>query len=310
MLLQGFAGQYLSEPIPCFAILLPNLMRYITENLHTTPLVGNAALPGRGIQVEQIHLEAGALPAQYHAHHLLMLYQANGPYVVRHRGGPRVGEVVYHTGDLSLYPGGECHASIDWATPSDNIYLTVEKQYLERLVSPDLDLTQVTLCERWKFHDPLLGQLSRQLLAAAGSRHALGVLYAESLTAALGYHLLEHHATSQPRHRGERRLTGPVLARIDAYLEAHPEAPVTLEALADLANLSVFHFARLFKQATGMSPYQYVLRWKMQRARQLLRRNGASVAAISDALGFASVVTFVAAFKRAVGCTPQQFQRR
>ena len=236
-------------------------MRYITESLHTTPLAGNAALPGRGIQVEQVHLEAGALPAQHHAHHLLMLYQADGPYVVRHRGGPRVREVVYHTGDLSLYPGGECHASIDWTTPSDNIYLTVENQYLERLVRQDLDVAQVQvrLRERWQFRDPLLGQLSRQLLAAAGHRHALGLLYAESLTAALGYHLLEHHATVLRPDSGERRLTGPVLARIDAYLEAHPEAPVTLEALAGPANLSVFHFARLFKHATGRSPYQYVL---------------------------------------------------
>ena len=161
--------------------LFYNLMRCITESLHTTPLVSNASPPRRGIQVEQLHLEAGALPTQHHTHHLLMLYQVDGPYVVRHRGGPRVSEVVYHTGDLSLYPGGECHASVDWAAPSDNIYLTVEKHYLERLVGQNLDLTQVTLRERWKFHDPLLSQLTWQLLAAASSRYALGELYAESL---------------------------------------------------------------------------------------------------------------------------------
>ena len=284
-------------------------MRYISESLHTTPLGSSAAFPGQGMLVEQIHLEAGALPAQYHPYHLLMLYQADGPYVVRRRGKPGAGEVVYRTGDLSLYPSGDCQVAVDWTTPSDHIYLTVEPQYLQRLAGPDLDLTQVALCERGKFDDPLLRHLSRQLLAAAGSRHALGLLYAESLTTALGYHLLAYHATTRQLRREPPRLTGAVLARIDAYLEAHAEEAVTLEALAGLANLSVFHFARLFKQATGLPPYQYVLRWKMQRARQLLHRHGASVASISDALGFASVVTFVAAFRRAVGCTPQQFQR-
>ena len=284
-------------------------MRYITESLHTTPLGSSAAFPGRGMQVEQIPLEAGALPAQYHPYHLLMLYQADGPYAVRRRGKPGAGEVVYHTGDLSLYPSGDCPVTVDWTTPSDHIYLTVAPEYLQRLAGPDRDLTQVALCERGKFDDPLLRHLSRQLLAATGSRHALGLLYAESLTTALGYHLLEYHATTRQPHRQPPRLAGPVLARIEAYLEAHTEASVTLETLADLANLSVFHFARLFKQTTGVPPYQYVLHWKMQRARQLLRRHGASVATISDALGFASVVTFVAAFRRAVGCTPQQFQR-
>lgn len=151
-------------------------------------------------------------------------------------------------------------------------------------------------------------QLSRQLLAAAGSRHALGLLYIESLTNALCHHLIAHQAPAAVPRR-EPQLSGAVLARIDAYLEAYVEAPVTLEALAGLAHLSVFHFARLFKQATGLPPYQYVLRWKIRRARYLLRLGGAPVADVGDALGFASPASFSAAFKRAVGRSPQDFQR-
>lgn len=132
----------------------------------------------------------------------------------------------------------------------------------------------------------------------------------ESLTATLCHHLLAHHATIRCSAEGQPRLSSAALARIDAYLEAHAAQPVTLEDLAGLANLSVFHFTRLFKQATGLPPYQYVLRWKMERAKHLLRRDSAGVADLSDELGFASPVSFTAAFKRLVGCTPQQFQRR
>ncbi|MEJ7661134.1 MAG: AraC family transcriptional regulator [Hymenobacter sp.] len=147
------------------------------------------------------------------------------------------------------------------------------------------------------------------MLAAAGSQHALGLLYVESLTNALCHHLLEHHAVATRYLPTPPRLTRTVLARIDAYLEANAEASVTLEILADLANLSVFHFARLFKQATGMPPYQYVLQWKIRRAKHLLRLGNAPVADISDALGFASPASFSTAFRRAVGQSPQQFQR-
>ena len=100
-----------------------------------------------------------------------------------------------------------------------------------------------------------------------------------------------------------------VLARIDAYLEASVDEAVTLETLAGLANLSVFHFAPLFKAARGVSPYQYVLSWKIRRAQQLLRAGDLPLADISDALGFASPASFAAAFKRAVGRSPREFQR-
>jgi AraC family transcriptional regulator len=72
----------------------------------------------------------------------------------------------------------------------------------------------------------------------------------------------------------------------------------------------VFHFARRFKQTTGRAPYQYVLEWKIRRAQQLLRAGELPIAAVGDALGFASPTHFSAAFKRAVGQSPREFQQR
>ncbi|MFD1875521.1 helix-turn-helix transcriptional regulator [Hymenobacter bucti] len=282
-------------------------MRYVTEYFKQ-PLVSSAPLAWEGVRVEQHRLEAGELPAHHHKHHLLMLYQAAVPLVVHQLHETRTTKTVYHTGDLGLYPGGD-YSTLTWTTPHENVYLMVDDQHLDRLVRQGLDLTHFVLSERLKFNDPFLAQLCRQLLAAAGSQHALGLLYVESLTNALCYHLIQYHAAHERRIATGGRLTREVLARIDDYLEAHAEAPVTLDILAGLANLSVFHFARLFKQTMGVAPYQYVLGWKIRRARQLLRLGHASVADISDVLGFASLATFSTAFKRAVGCSPQEFQR-
>ncbi|MFD1873031.1 helix-turn-helix domain-containing protein [Hymenobacter bucti] len=282
----------------------------MTDSFYAPPLISSAPLPWQGVRVEQYHLEAGRLAAQQHEHHLLLLYQVAQPHLVRRRDGARVSETVYQTGDLGLFPGGEYGTAIDWTTPSDNIYLTLEAPYFRQVAGQDTTRTPAVLQKRMKFNDPFLGQLSRQLLASAGSHRALGRLYVESLTATLCHHLLAHHATSQRRPEGPARLGSAALARIEAYLEAHAAEPVTLEGLAELANLSVFHFARLFKQATGLPPYQYVLRWKIERAKHLLRRDSLALADLSDELGFASPISFAAAFKRLVGCTPQQFQRR
>lgn len=272
------------------------------------PLVTSTLLAWPGLRVEQYQLGASELPAHCHEQHLLILHQGRQPVRSHRRSGLALEKDVFRGGDAGLYPAGEYGAS-GWDGPVDVIQVHVEAQALEDHARRGLDLTRFALRDRFRFEDGLLTHLGRQLLAAAGGGHALGRLYVESLANTLHYHLIGHHATFERRLAPGRRLPAPVLARIDAYLEAAAEQLVTVEALAGLANLSVFHFARCFKHTTGQSPCQYVLAWKIRRAQQLLRARDLPQAAISDALGFASPAHFSAAFKRAVGVSPRAFQQ-
>jgi AraC family transcriptional regulator len=282
---------------------------YHSETYGRPALESSAPQGWPGLRVERFELEAMALPAHYHAQHLLIVHQGSQPTGSTRRSGHRLDAARFHCGEAGLYPAGE-YGPITLDGPADVIHVHLDARQLENRARQGLDLTHFALREQFHFTDGLLTQLSRQLLAAASARHALGQLYAESLTNALCYHLIEHHATHERRAAGPGpQLPAAALARIDAYLEAHAEQPVTLEALAGLANLSVFHFARRFKLTTGHSPYQYVLGWKMRRAQLLLRAGHLPVANISDALGFASPAHFSAAFKRAVGQSPREFQR-
>jgi AraC family transcriptional regulator len=261
------------------------------------------------LRVERYQLDAMQVPAHAHAEHLLLLHQGRQPVVSHRRSGSRVEEDLFHFGDGGLYPAGE-YGPIGWDGPADVIHLHLSPQLLEDRARQGLDLTHVALRDQFRLEDGLLTHLGQQLLATTGAGHTLGQLYAESLTTALSLHLLTHYATFERRIATDAaRLPGAVLARIDAYIEAAAEQPITLAALAELANLSVFHFARRFKHTTGRSPYQYVLDWKITRARQLLRAGELPVAAISDALGFASPAHFSAVFRRAVGESPRTFQR-
>lgn len=271
------------------------------------PLVSSADLAWQGVQVAQYRLGPLELPAHHHAHHLLLLYQSDEPTTIRREQGSRVEQERFIAGDLSLLPSGE-YGPVAGTALVDTIHLQIDDAHLEQVARQGLDLAHFHLRDEFHFADPLT-QLGRQLLAAAGSQHALGLLYVESLTNTLCHQLIEHHADYEQRIAHGRALTGAVLARIDAYLEVAAEEAVTLETLAGLANLSVFHFARLFKAAKGVSPYQYVLSWKIRRAQQLLGAGDLALPDISDALGFASPASFSAAFKRAVGRSPREFQR-
>ncbi|MBC8082502.1 MAG: helix-turn-helix transcriptional regulator [Hymenobacter sp.] len=282
---------------------------YHSETYGRPALETSAGQAWPGLRVERFKLDAMVLPAHFHAQHLLIIQQGKQAVGSSRQSGNRLEKDRFHYGDVGLYPAGE-YGALTLDGPADVIHVHLDAQGLENRACQSLDLMHFALRDRFRFEDGLLTQLGRQLLAAAGREHALGQLYVESLANALCYHLIEHHATFERRIAGPgARLPAAVLARIDAYLEASAEQAVTLEVLAGLANLSVFHFARRFKLTTGQPPYQYVLAWKIRRAQQLLRAGGLPVADIGDALGFASPAHFAVAFKRAVGQTPREFQR-
>ncbi|MEJ7658493.1 MAG: hypothetical protein WKG07_02125 [Hymenobacter sp.] len=119
-------------------------------------LISSKALPWRGARAEQFYLPSAALPAVQTANHVLVLTQAAQPLVVRRRVDGRRSETTYQVEDLALCVGGEHETQLEWATPSHNIYLTLDHQYLARLASQQAELSQFSLREQLKFTDPYL----------------------------------------------------------------------------------------------------------------------------------------------------------
>ena len=98
------------------------------------------------------------------------------------------------------------------------------------------------------------------------------------------------------------------LRRIDELIDARLDTHVSLGDLAALFGMSVFRFARLFKLATGIPPYQYVLRRRIERAKSMLRTSASTVADVALYCGFASQSHITDVFHRAVGTTPRRFR--
>src|SRR5262249_52265841 len=100
------------------------------------------------------------------------------------------------------------------------------------------------------------------------------------------------------------------LRAVVAYVEEHLDGGPSLEQMAAAARLSVYHFARQFKAATGLPPHQYVIARRVERARELLRAGaGLSRADVAASVGFPDQSQLCRHFKRLVGVTPGQFRK-
>ena len=93
------------------------------------------------------------------------------------------------------------------------------------------------------------------------------------------------------------------------YIEQNLEHNVSLTALAEVAGVSLYHFAKAFKQSTGATPHQYVLRRKIDRAKELLSAKR-SVLEASARTGFVDQSHIKKIFRRVVGITPTEYRNQ
>jgi AraC family transcriptional regulator len=108
----------------------------------------------------------------------------------------------------------------------------------------------------------------------------------------------------RPRGLSARRLKAVL-----GYIREHLHAALTLRELAAVAHLSPYHFARRFKESTGLPPHRYVIARRIERAEQLLRgEEELTLAQVAARVGFWDQGHFTHHFKRHVGVTPRRFR--
>jgi AraC family transcriptional regulator len=99
-----------------------------------------------------------------------------------------------------------------------------------------------------------------------------------------------------------------VLRRVKEHIDAHIDKRISVEALARVANLSVCYFVRAFKQSAGVTPHDYVIRKRVERARALLCETDLSLSEIALAAGFADQSHCARRFREHVGMSPRAYR--
>jgi AraC family transcriptional regulator len=194
----------------------------------------------------------------------------------------------------------------------DALVIYLEPSVLARVVAEtfELDPTRTVVPPLDAFNSPELFSTMSAVDAELRAGGVGGSLLAESLANVLAVHLIRHITGARaPKAPANGILPRHKLHRVIEYIMESLEGSPTLEEMAKVVNLSPYYFARQFKAATGLAPYQFVITRRIERAQHLLRANGGlGLAEVAFRSGFANQSHFCLHFKRIAGVTPRRFR--
>ncbi len=199
-----------------------------------------------------------------------------------------------------------CPAGADYVTafggPVDGVVMRVSAECLA-LAKADLEVYGSTLVEQLDGRDEELVRIARTLEAEAAAGHPNGMLFWSSITDALLRHLATHHLSVAAAPQ-QGSLDAAALRRLDAYIRDNLAEPLDLASLAAVVGCDRFHFAHRFRAILGISPHRYVVRLRLDRARELLLRGEETLAEIAAATGFSDQSHLTNWFRRIYGTSP------
>jgi len=159
------------------------------------------------------------------------------------------------------------------------------------------------------WEDPMVEMLMRRLWLASEGREPTDRLLVDGTIVAILSQMLQRAGTSVT-HADTIAMSPVRLKRVVDYAEAHLHSDVDLLSLAEIAGLSVRHFARAFRQDVGETPHRWLMSRRIERAKGMLSNTHASLVEIANVCGFADQSHLTSMMKKATGVTPSQWRKQ
>jgi AraC family transcriptional regulator len=209
-------------------------------------------------------------------------------------------------GDIVINPVN-VGQSAAWDAEGDFIILGIEPDVFARTINESADAKDVELLPHFATPDPLIYQIGLALKSVLENNPTNSRFYAETMINALSVHLMQHYSTCKPiLQQYKDGLSKYKFQKVIDYINAHLEQDLSLTELATIVQISPHYFSHLFKQSMGISAHQYVIRCRVERAKNLLLQGNLSLAEVAYKVGFANQSHLNRHFKRLLGVTPKQ----
>ena len=211
-------------------------------------------------------------------------------------------------GDIAIIPADISHRC-NWNASVQFMVLAMEPALLKQVGVDWVNCDRIELIPRFMTAQDTLIQgifsALRQELETGGFG---GTLLVDSLKTALAIHLLRNYSNTTPKLSSYcDGLSSVKLTLVTDFINAHLDQDLRLTEIAALAQISPYHFLRLFKKSMGITPHQYILQSRIDKAKNLLQSSDLSIADIAVRVGFCDQSHLTRCFKRILRVTPKQF---
>lgn len=208
------------------------------------------------------------------------------------------GRAIPSRGDIWMIPAGCRYAALAQGEHARFVELTI----------PASMLADTPIKARVRHRDDFLfGAAARLADLIERPDDDLARMAAHAIADAVHLHLREHHGARNAR-AGKRRLSPADRIALAEAIGDRPEARHSLSSLAALVDMDARRFTAAFTHAFGLTPWQYVLRTRLEEAARLLRQTDAPVTDIALGIGFATPSHFATAFARHFGAPPSRYR--
>ena len=239
--------------------------------------------------------------------HTLSLYLKGGDNSYRHDQASNKGQ----TGKLCIMPKGQ-ETSWEIAGPIHFAHLYITEKQLNFFVTRTLeqDSRLINLKDTVYEQDEHLRSLILKRLQLDHEGTSASMMAKEENTNEILYRLTTNHSSGAATDSALKGgLSGMQLKKLMAFIEESASANPSLEDMAKVVGLSPFHFARMFKKSSGLSPANFVMRHRLEKVKELLVNSDRCLASISAVTGFAQQSHMTERFKRYTGTTPARWRK-
>lgn len=286
----------------------------VIRDMKLVPLLPNAPSgslfsPVSGLIVEKHAVDAIEIPEHVHSTYCLHL-QTSAPVEMEWWSEGKHGKERTEPGSLIFLQPGTSDR-LRWSASSRRIVVSIEEAFMLR-AAQELERNGAPgFVNRWEFQDQQLRLLLTEMGREMESGWSTGPLYNDLLGMSLAVALVRKHSGEAGRTEfAKGGMPKGRLKHVLDYIEANSDRDLGLDDLAQVAGMSRFHFARLFRSSMGVTPYQYLMSQRLQQAKTLLRAGTRSVAEIAAETGFLNASHFSRVFRKHVGVTPSGWRGR
>lgn len=273
------------------------------------PINANAA-NWEDISVEQHHLPAFESPEICLQQHTIAIQLGSSYQIDWRLAGGKLHTTQMRKGLIGITPKG-IPTQARWFENVDFILISLNSNLFNKVASDSIDCDSIEIIPQRGVDDSQIFHLGMALQSEITAGCPSGNVFAESIASALAVRILKNYSLANTNiSESKIELSQQQLQQVIDYINDNLALKLSLEKLAVLVNMSSYNFCRWFKQRMGISPHQYIIQCRIQRAKFLLAYTKLPLVEIALNIGCSSQTNFTVLFRKHIGVTPKAYRNQ